>query len=384
MKIVQAVFGVFHHFELARELERRGHLSVIYSTFPWRRLQREGLPHSRVKTFPPLHMGELFARRYNIGGRWLTDQLGYANALAFDDWTLRRIPPCDAFIAISGAGLKTGLAVQQRGGRFICDRGSSHQRYQEQIVTSEYRRWGVDLPVSEDRDTVREEKIYEVADLITVPSGFSAHSFVEMGVPEEKLRTLPYGVRLERFRPSGEPPSDRFEVLFAGSVGLRKGIPYLLEAFSRLRHPAKRLRIAGSMQPDIKDVLQRLPMEDVELLGSIPQDRLIDLMSTSHVLVLPSIEDGFGLVMGQAMACGCPVIASTNTGAGDLYTDGVEGFIVPIRDPESLADRMQRLMDDPQLQRGMSEKSLARVKSLGGWKEYGDQWETLLHEATGR
>ena len=72
----------------------------------------------------------------------------------------------------------------------------------------------------------------------------------------------------------------------------------------------------------------------MEFLGVVGQERLAELMSTSHVMVLPSIEEGLALVQGQAMACGCPVIASTNTGAEDLFTDGVEGFVVPIRDPE--------------------------------------------------
>lgn len=382
MRIVQAVFGVFHHFELARGLERRGHLEVIYSTFPWRRLQREGLPPSRVKTFPWLHTPEFLLQRYRIGGQWVLDQLGYANALAFDEWMLRRIPPCDAFIAISGAGLKTGREIQKTGGVFICDRGSSHQRYQERIVTEEYRRWGVDLPVTDERDTLREEMIYETADLITVPSGFAARSFLEMGVPAEKLRKVPYGVRLERFHPVAEPPDDRFEVLFAGGVSLRKGVPYLLEAFAALRHPAKRLRVAGAIRPDFEAVLSRLPQENVEFLGSVSQDRMIELMSTSHVMVLPSIEEGLALVQGQAMACGCPVIASTNTGSEDLFTDEVEGYIVPIRDSLALTRRMQQIVEEPGLRHRLSEAALRRVKSLGGWNDYGDRWEALLTEVT--
>lgn len=382
MQIVQAVFGVFHHFELARELERRGHLKTIYSTWPWARLKREGLGRRKVETFPWLHTTEMLIGRTGINSAWLSDTLGYTNALAFDEWTLRRIPLCDAFIAISGAGLKTGQLVQQRGGKFICDRGSSHQRYQEQLVSSEYRRWGVDLPVSDIRDTLREEQIYEIADAITVPSRFAARSFVESGVPAEKLRVIPYGVRLERFSRTGEPPTDRFQVLFAGSVGLRKGVPYLLEAFARLRHPAKRLRIAGAIHPDIKRVLDRLPRENVEFLGPVKQDRMAELMSTSHVMVLPSIEEGLALVQGQALACGCPVLCSTNTGGEDLFSDGVEGFIVPIRDIPALTERMQQLADDPALQSKMSEAALQRVQSLGGWEEYGDQWEAFLKEIT--
>jgi glycosyltransferase involved in cell wall biosynthesis len=384
MRIVQAVFGVFHHFELARELERRGHLSVIYSTFPWRRLQREEIPRSKVQTFPWIHTPEFLLQRYRVGGQWVSDQLGYMNALTFDEWMMRRIPPCDAFIALSGAGLKTGRKVQQTGGVFICDRGSSHQRYQERIVKDEYQRWGVSLPAFDERDTVREEKIYKMADLITVPSGFAERSFLEMGVPGEKLRRIPYGVRLERFRPIGKPQEGRFEALFAGTVSLRKGVPYLLQAFAQVQHPAKRLRVAGPMRPDLEAVLSRLPQQNVEFLGSVPQDRLIELMSTSTVMVLPSIEEGLALVQGQAMACGCPVIASTNTGSEDLFTDNVEGFIVPIRDTNALARRMQQFADDPFLRERMSHAALARVKSLGGWKEYGDQWEQLLDEVTGK
>jgi starch synthase len=381
VKVTQAVFGVFHHFELGRELERRGYLQRIYSTWPWARLKREGLPHVLVESFPWLHMPETLLHRYHRLPR-LADELGYANALLFDEWTLRRIEPCDAFIGISGAGLKTGQLVQQRGGVFVCDRGSSHQRYQEQIVSEEQRRWGIEEPVSDIRDTLREEQIYATADAITVPSTFARRSFLELGVPADKVHTIPYGVRLERFTRVAEPPKDRFEVLFIGSVDLRKGIPYLLQAFERLKHPAKRLRIVGIVSNSMKKVLARLPQEHVEFLGHIPLSQFPAIMSTSHALVLPSIEDGFGLVLSQALACGCPDIASTNTGAEDLYTDGVEGFIVPIRDVAALTDRMQRLADDPALQQRMSEAALQRIQHTGGWTQFGDAWVSLLEQLT--
>jgi len=382
MRIVQAVFGVFHHFELARELERRGHLETIYSTWPWTRLKREGLDHRKVRTFPWLHTPETLLLQAGINSLWLRDPLGYANALAFDEWMLRRIPECDAFIAISGAGLKTGRLVQQRGGKFICDRGSSHQRYQEHIVSEEYRRWKVNRAVTNIRDILREEQIYETADAITVPSNFAARSFVEQGLPAEKIKVIPYGVRLERFTRTGAPPEDCFQVLFAGSVGLRKGVPYLLEAFAKVSHPRKRLRIVGAIQPDIKTVLGSLPLDDVEFLGVVKQDRLAELMSTSHLMVLPSLEEGLALVQGQALACGCPVLCSTNTGGEDLFTDGVEGFIVPIRDIAALTEKMQQIADDPALQSRMSEAALQRVKTIGGWSDYGEKWETFLTELT--
>jgi glycosyltransferase involved in cell wall biosynthesis len=138
------------------------------------------------------------------------------------------------------------------------------------------------------------------------------------------------------------------------------------------------------MQPDLRDILSRLPTANVEFLGPVPRAQLVDLMSRSHALVLPSIEDGFGLVLSEAMACGCPLIASTNTGGEDLFTDGVEGFLVPIRDPAAITARLQQLADSPALRQQMSSAALAKVQSLGGWADYGDRWESLLHTLTGK
>ena len=383
MRIVQTVFGVFHSFDLARELDRRGHLEHIYSTWPWQRLQREGLPRERVGTFPWIHAPEFLLGRYGLLPDWLADQTGYANALAFDEYTLRRIPECDALVAISGSALKTGRRVQQRGGVFVCDRGSSHQRYQEQLIAEEYRRWGVDRRVSDPRDTAREEAIYDQADRITVPSTFALESFVHMGVPREKLHRIPYGVRLDRFHPITESPKDVLEIVFVGGISLRKGFPYLLQAFDRVRHPNKRLRVVGAISSELRPVLASLPTANVEFLGLLPQPELPAILSSSHLFVLPSIEEGLALVQGQAMACGCPVLASTNTGAADLFTDGVEGFIVSIRDVDALTLRMQQVADDPALRQRLRDAALARVRHLGGWSDYGRQWEQLLAQATG-
>ena len=305
------------------------------------------------------------------------------NTLSFDRWTAGVLSPCDAFIAISGAGLLTGRKVQAEGGKFICDRGSTHQRFQEDIVAEEYRRWKAPMPLRKPHIVVREEKIYEAADAITVPSTVAKRSFVQMGIAPEKVHVIPYGVRLDQFTRTEAPPRDSFEVLFAGQVSLRKGIPYLLQAFARLQHPKKRLTIVGDLQHDMREVLPALPLEDVIFTGSVPQSELAKRMSRSHLLALPSIEEGLALVQGQAMACGCPVLASTATGAEDLFTDGEQGFIVADRDVDALTARMQQIADDPALQERLSEAALLRVKHLGGWDQYGDRWDKLLHTLTG-
>jgi starch synthase len=88
-------------------------------------------------------------------------------------------------------------------------------------------------------------------------------------------------------------------------------------------------------------------------------------------MVLPSLEEGMAMVQAQALACGCPVIASTNTGGADLFTDGREGYVVPIRDPTAIAERLTRLHDDPALLEEMSAAAVACVSGIGGWDQYG-------------
>ena len=97
-------------------------------------------------------------------------------------------------------------------------------------------------------------------------------------------------------------------------------------------------------------------------------------------MVLASVEEGLAYVQGQAMACGCPVIASTNTGGEDLFSDGTEGFIVPIRDPESIRCRLEQLASDPDLQRRMAQASMRRTAEIGGWDTYGSQFMEVCQE----
>lgn len=291
--------------------------------------------------------------------------------------------PCDAYVALSGAGETSGAQAQKMGAKYVCDRGSSHVRYQGQIMSEEYRRWKVSVPPFDSRFIAREENEYENANAITVLSEFARKTFLECGVPAKKIHKMLLGVQLDAFRSTAEPSVDSFEVLFAGALCFRKGIPDLLDAFRRLRHPRKRLRMVGVVTREIQPYLKTQSLTDVEITGPLPQSDLARIMNQSHVLVLPSIEDGFGMVITQAMACGCPIISSQNTGGPDLYDDGAEGFIVPIRSPESICFALQLLADDPALRQKMSEASLRIVHSFGGWHQYGENYSNFLKALSG-
>jgi glycosyltransferase involved in cell wall biosynthesis len=278
-------------------------------------------------------------------------------------------------------GLHSGRKAQELGRGFITDRNCSHKSYQDMILRQEHERWGKHFDGLEPRNIKKELTEYREADLITVPSEFSLRTFLEQGVDPKKLRKVPYGVNLSLFTPVGKPPDDSFNVLYVGGVNLRKGSHDLLNAFEKLDHPKKSLTLIGGVSPEMASPLKIAKIKsNIIELGTVSQVELKKHYSTAHVFVLPSIEDGFGMVMGEAMACGCPVICTTNTGAHDIVDEGINGFVVPIRDPDAITDRMQLLANSPDLRANMSQAALEKVKNLGGWNDYGDRIAEVIRE----
>jgi glycosyltransferase involved in cell wall biosynthesis len=383
VKALLATSGRFHTFALARELHARAALGHIVTGFPWFAVARENLPRSYVSTTPWAQMLNFATKRIGLSGPQLDQRMLLEAFRSVDRVALKLVDQADALIALSGSGLQTGKAFRERGKPYICDRGSSHILHQQQILNEEADLNGVPRPFFSPAIVERELREYEASTAVTVPSRFSERSFSAHGLSATKIRRIPYGVNLSHFHPTSLPDSDRFDIIFVGSLCLRKGLSYLLKAFSKFRHPRKRLTLVGVRTPETVYFDGLLAQDGVRVLGTIPHLQLKNILSTSHVMVLPSVEDGFGLVMAEALACGCPVIATENTGAEDLFTDGQEGFVVPIRSATAISDKLQTLADHPALRETMSRAAIARTTSFSGWTQYGDRFYGLLRELAG-
>ena len=184
----------------------------------------------------------------------------------------------------------------------------------------------------------RKEQEVQLADHIFVASSITQKSLVDFGIDPGKITVIPYGAPLEYFYPQSK--SDRcFRALYVGRLEPRKGIHYLLEAWASLQLPQAELWLVGIDEFPLgwldrySDCFRYIP--------SVPHAALNDYYSAADVLVFPSLVEGFGLVLLEAMACGIPVITTANTAGPDIITDGVEGFIVPIRDVDALAQKIE-------------------------------------------
>jgi glycosyltransferase involved in cell wall biosynthesis len=243
--------------------------------------------------------------------------------------------------------------------------------FNDQILAEEYARWNIPYKPIDQRIVERELLEYEECDLILVPSTFAHRSFVQMAISETKLAKIPFGVDLDLFKPI--PKEDNvFRVIYVGNLSLQKGIPYLLEAIAPLHLPRFEVWLIGHALPEVSPFLAKYN-GSFRYWGFIPQKDLHKYYSQCSVFVIASIQDGLALVQAQAMACGLPVIATPHTGAEDLFTDGVEGFIVPIRNPAAIREKIIYLYENPDVRAEMGKAAMRRVHSLGGWNSYGEE-----------
>lgn len=380
VRVVQSVVGKFHHFDLARQLHRRGMLVKIFSGYPKRKLLQEGIPLSLIECHSAWLMLSVLWHHCGWAWPWLAGELAWRAHQQVDALAKERLPDCDVIVALSGSGLLAGKEAQGRGARYICDRGSTHIVFQDRLLRQEYQRWRQPYAGTDLRSIRQEEAEYEQCDCITVPSQFALNSFLQMGLPAPKMRKIPYGVDLASFSPGPAPAAGEFRILFVGQVGFRKGIPYLLRAFEQLRHPGKRLVVIGKVLPEIQPFLRSQSWPQVTFLGIQPREVVARYMRESHAFVLPSLEEGLALVLAQAMASGVVVLATPNSGAEDLIESGRDGFIVPAREVEMLSSRLRELAEDrPQWER-MRQAAIQNVRQRQGWQAYGDQFASLCQE----
>lgn len=260
----------------------------------------------------------------------------------FDRWAQSLLRPGQHFF--TGYAFAPGAMrlARQRGGRVIMDAWTSHPTGFWEVLAEEQKIWKAKHPPVSDYYQRKVIESVQEADYICFASNFVKNSFLKHGYPAEKLLSNPYPVDLQAFIPSTEPrPASRpFTILHTGGLSLRKGTPYLLEAFRLIRKevPNAVLRIKRHLREDVTGVLKNysdLPIEwsdNLDLAGHVRR------YQTSDLFLFPSIEDGFAFVVAEALACGVAVVTTTNTGASDLVQPGVNGEVVPIRNARALAD----------------------------------------------
>lgn len=294
----------------------------------------------------------------------------YIEDTLFDFLVAQRLAKSDIFHGWNHHCLFSLRRAKELGAITVVERASSHILTQDELLQEEYRHWGVKTKPIHPWVIRKCLAEFAEADYITVPSRFAYDSMVERGVPEKKLILIPFGVTIKQFNhlTISHVAMDKFIVLFVGEVGLRKGVPYLLQAWSELNLKDAELWLVGAVAPDIKNILSKYcNRKDIKPLGF--RKDAPELMAKASIFVFPSIEEGSALATYEAMAAGLPVVTTVNSGS--VVSDGQEGFVLPIRDVEALKEKVELLYNDRDLRKEMGERAWQRVQDFT-WHQYGE------------
>jgi glycosyltransferase involved in cell wall biosynthesis len=274
---------------------------------------------------------------------------------------------CNIFHGWNNQALRSIKAAQRIGAKTILECGSTHRFFREKILNEEYERFGIKKP--KPPRYARESSLEEIvlSDFIFLPSEFVKKTFIDSGLREDKLFVIQRGVNLEKFKP-GRKKDKNFRVLFVGRLSLRKGVPYLLEAWKKLNLKDAELIFIGSIDNTIVPILSAYNnVENIIFKGFLKDPS--GMYKESTLFVFPSIEEGSAKVTYEAMATGLPVITTENSGS--LVRNGVDGFIIPARDSEAIKEKITYFYENPEMIDIMSTNALENIRHYT-WQHYRD------------
>lgn len=328
----------------ARALERIGQLRFLALGT---RLGTAGVPPERTRLNPLIGLAGYAAG--TVLSPYRTESFRFGLLPWFDRWVKRQLTPGDHIISSYGYANGSFQWVREHGGKTFVDAGNSHIENFWEILSEEHRRWKCPTPPVAPHWYERSRAMLAEVDYVLSPSSYVTGSFLARGFTPAQILKNVYPVDLSLFQPRSapRPKNQPLTIINTGSLSLRKGTPYLLEAFRMVKKniPNVRLLLTRSVQTDVKPILARYRDLDIEWSAYLTHAQLVKRLQSSDMFVLPSLEEGLARTACQAMACGLPVVLTPNTGVNDFVQPGVNGEVVPIRDPRAIADAIFKWAD---------------------------------------
>jgi glycosyltransferase involved in cell wall biosynthesis len=286
-----------------------------------------------------------------------------------------------AVVAYPGFALPAFAWAERNGARRVLNYPIAHHRYHLALRNEEAERvpafactWPELKHFTLDYMAELDAEIF-AADSVVVGSNYCAKTFGASAVDVNKLAVVPYGVDLTIFSENAvQENGTGLRVIFVGQLSQRKGLSYLLDAYAKFAGTGTALTLVGN---EVGSVEPLAPYS--QLFRHVPhltRPQLADEYQSHDVFVFPTLLEGMGLVVAEAMACGLPVITTAN-GPDELVRDGVDGFIVPMRDSDAITEKLELLRANPALRRQMGASAAARAREFT-WAVYCQRFQKLL------
>lgn len=375
MKIVIGSSRPFHLVHLARELSNFGHDVTFIGYMPKWKMKNYNLGTAKYKcifwSLFPFSLIALFRILPN-----LQIKVSFSLMPFVDFFISKNIPKCDVFIGLSGVVEKSFITAKKKYNALtICDRGSAHVETQNILISTNLSN---KLPA---KYIERELKGYKLADYILVPSLFALQTFLDRGFSKEKVFVNNYGVNLDRFNCHNSNKIEKLKIpkinaLFVGGWSFQKGVDIISSALEQdvnlyVTHIGTNGGEKTSISPRFTNI------------GHVSNSHLIDYYKMYDVLLLPSRQDGFGMVILEALACGLPVIASINTGAPDIKNKIEKKENIILLDSISVEALLKAINEV----RSFKFNRDAEILSIGDkefftWKSYAERYNNILKKSS--
>ncbi len=350
MKISISATNPCHLYPVALELAKRDALGCYYSGYPAWKL---GAPSELSLRTHSLRTNIVYGLLKYVPERCRPSsrQLYRWQDGGFDQWTGAHLATCDFIHAMPGQALHTFRAARRLGIPTVLNHATGPVREWVRIVEPELRRVGLRLEDRYHYDAeyfAREDEEYALADWHCAASSVVREQLIAHGIDARRIWQVPYGADERVFHARGRAQPADFRIIFAGQVVLRKGLRTFLDALEKLGRADWRVDfyggVASESRPDLAAYHGATPLH---FHGPVSQQSLATAFRQGSVMVLPSLEEGFGLVVPQALNCGLPTIVSDRVGARDFVQHHENGSIFPVADAEALAQELVWWSENP-------------------------------------
>ncbi len=356
-KVVISAHSKNHAFRLAEGLANRYVLDKIYTMYPKFKVSGYKIPKNKIVSFPLLGAIKYINMHYTkFSDDKLSDFFSFLVAL-----NLKKESSPWFFHAFSGYCEAPMRKAKKLGAITVVDRGCPHIDEQMQVVAEE-KSLLLKKKFEPEHKYVydRMKREYEMADYIVVPSKYSQKSFIERGFSPEKVLVVPLSYE-KLVSVKSEPKNlSRFTVLCTGGNFYRKGLFYLLEAWQKLNLSDAELIFKGNVPKEFEHLLNAKNI--TRITKYLSDEEMGELYGKAHICVFPSLDDGFGMVATEAMAAGLPVVISENVGMADAIENGKDGFVVPIRSSDAIAEKIKFFYNNPEKLKEMSKAAIEKSK----------------------
>jgi glycosyltransferase involved in cell wall biosynthesis len=372
--------GMYH---LVKEVWQRGYLRKVIAVSK-NRCQYD-FDLQLVKTFPGQSLLiNAFNRAKNsvwraFPSRWLSEFI-------FDRYAASKLTALGGILFLTPGMVFTARRGKALGYRIFLYGGDPHPKCVSEEIRLEKDAFSL-RDATEDRNRswvmARCTSQLETVDYIVAISEFAKETYVKHGFSPKRIFVVPLGVDIERFHATPPPLNEDFMYLFVGHVndatGLLKGLQYLLQAWSELDLRNAKLAVCGQMGPEAKELIKDYQgrLKNVEFIGRVSHPE--EYYRKSSVLVFPSVAEGFGKVILEAMGSGRPVIATPIP--RPIIRDGIDGFYVPTRDVKALKEKMLYLYEHREEARRMGANAAERA-GVFNWERFSRQIADLIEEVS--